>query len=48
MMNEENKYQFIGKKIREARESTGLSQKDLAEKLGYETSTSVSYMDAGE
>ena len=48
MMNEENKYQFIGKKIREARESTGLSQKDLAEKLGYETSTAVSYMEAGE
>jgi transcriptional regulator with XRE-family HTH domain len=48
MINEESKYEFIGKKIREARESAGLSQKDLAEKLGYETSTAISYMEAGE
>ena len=48
MINEENKYQFIGKKIREARESVGLSQKQLAEKLGYESSTAVSYMEGGE
>lgn len=48
MMNEENKYLFIGKKIREARESSGLSQKQLAEKLGYETSTAISYIESGE
>jgi transcriptional regulator with XRE-family HTH domain len=48
MINEENKYEFIGKKIREARESAGLSQKDIAEKLGYESSTAVSYLESGE
>jgi transcriptional regulator with XRE-family HTH domain len=48
MTNEENKYQFIGKKIREAREASGLSQKQLAEKIGYETSTAVSYIESGE
>ncbi len=48
MMNEENKYQFIGKKIREAREASGLSQRELADKLGFESSTAVSYMESGE
>ena len=48
MMNEENKYQFIGKKIREARETAGLSQRELADKLGFESSTAVSYMESGE
>lgn len=48
MMNEESKYQFIGKKIREAREGAGFSQKQLAEKLGYESATAVSYIEAGE
>ena len=47
-MNEENKYQFIGKKIREARETAGLSQRELADKLGFESSTAVSYMESGE
>lgn len=48
MINEENKYQFIGKKIREAREAAGLSQKQLAEKLNFESSTAISYMESGE
>lgn len=48
MMNEENKYLFIGKKVREARESAGLSQKQLAEKIGFESSTAVSYIESGE
>jgi len=48
MMNEENKYHFIGKKIREARDAAGLSQRELAEKLGYESSTAVSYIESGE
>jgi transcriptional regulator with XRE-family HTH domain len=47
-MNEENRYIAIGAKIREAREATGLSQKALAEKLGYESSTAVSYIESGE
>lgn len=48
MINAENKYQFIGKKIREAREAAGLSQRQLSDELGYESSTAVSYMEAGE
>lgn len=48
MMNEENKYEFIGKRIREARDAAGLSQRELAEKLGYESSTAVSYLESGE
>jgi len=48
MVNQENKYAFIGARIREAREAAGLSQKDLADKLGYESSTAVSYLESGE
>ncbi len=48
MLNSDNKYKFIGKKIREAREAAGLSQKDLAEKLKYESSTAVSYIESGD
>lgn len=48
MMNEENKYSFIGANIREARESAGLSQKQLAEMLGYESATAISYLESGE
>lgn len=48
MMNEENKYQLIGKKVREARESAGLSQKQLAEQIGYESPTAISYIESGE
>jgi len=48
MIKEENKYEFIGKNIRTAREAAGLSQRRLAEKLGYESSTTVSYIESGE
>ncbi len=48
MTKEENKYVFIGKNIRTARELAGISQRELAEKLGYESSTTVSYIEAGE
>lgn len=48
MMNKENTYNLIGKRIREARESAGLSQRELAEKIGYESSTAISYIESGE
>lgn len=48
MVNELNKYHFIGKKIREARESAKLSQKEIAEKLGYESPTAISYIESGD
>ncbi len=48
MVKEEKKYEFIGANIRKARELSGLSQRQLAEKLGYESSTTVSYIESGE
>ena len=33
-MNEQEFYQWIGKRIRELREKAGIKKKDLAEKLG--------------
>ena len=48
MVKEEKRYEFIGGNIRKARELAGLSQRQLAEKLGYESSTTVSYIEAGE
>lgn len=38
----------IGKRLREAREKTGLSQAQLAKELGYESATAVSLIEAGE
>ncbi|MBI2612802.1 helix-turn-helix transcriptional regulator [Candidatus Kaiserbacteria bacterium] len=48
MVNPENKYTFIGQRIREARETAHLSQRELAEKLGYESATAISYIESGE
>ncbi len=48
MIKEEKRYEFIGNNIREARELAGLSQRQLAEKLGYESSTTISYIESGE
>lgn len=48
MVKEQNKYEDIGKKIKEARESRGLSQRELAESLGYESATAISYIESGE
>lgn len=48
MVKEENKYAFIGQRIREAREAADLSQRELAEKLGYESATAISYIESGE
>ena len=48
MVKEDNKYAFIGQRIRDARETAHLSQRELAEKLGYESATAISYMESGE
>ena len=44
----ENRAKFIGQKIKEARENAGLSQKELAEKVGFESGTAISLIEAGE
>ena len=38
----------IGKRLREARDSAGLSQAQLAKALGYESATAVSLIEAGQ
>lgn len=49
MMNiPEIKYKFIGSKIKEARKEIEISQKELAKALGFESSTSISLIEAGE
>jgi transcriptional regulator with XRE-family HTH domain len=48
MENEKEKYIFIGSRVREARQKKGLSQKDLAERLNFESATSISLIEAGE
>ncbi len=39
---------LIGSRIKEAREQAGLSQADLARRLGYESATAVSLIESGE
>lgn len=48
MQKEKNRYIFIGSKIKEAREGKGLSQRELADKVGFESATSISLIEAGE
>jgi len=48
MVNTQNEYRVIGQRIREAREAAGLSQKDLAQKLDYESPTAISYIESGD
>lgn len=43
-----NRYEFIGNQIKIAREKSGISQKQLAEAIGYESSTAVSLFEAGQ
>ncbi len=44
----EGKNKLIGQKIKEAREHVGVSQKKIANVLGFESSTAVSLIEAGE
>ncbi len=48
MKNEKEKYQLIGARIKEARQKRGVSQKDLAEKVGFDSATSISLIESGE
>lgn len=42
------KSQEIGQRIRECRESLGMSQMDLAVKLGFESATAISLIESGQ
>ena len=48
MKTPKDRFIFIGKKIKEARELMGWFQKELAEAVGFETSTAISLIEAGE
>ncbi len=47
MKNDDNRYKLIGSRIKEARESAEMSQKELAQLLGYESATAVSLIESG-
>jgi transcriptional regulator with XRE-family HTH domain len=48
MKNEETTYILIGSKIKEARQEADMSQKDLAELVGFDSSTAISLIEAGQ
>ncbi|MFA5228814.1 MAG: helix-turn-helix transcriptional regulator [Candidatus Paceibacterota bacterium] len=48
MKNEEITYTLIGSKIREARQEANMSQKDLAKSIGFDSSTAISLIEAGQ
>jgi len=43
-----NRYEEIGLKIKHARDNVGMSQKELASRIGYKSSTAISLIEAGE
>lgn len=47
-MKQDELYKKIGAKIRDAREKAELSQRALAEAVGYETSTAISLIESGD
>ena len=46
--NDSQKYAEIGLRIKKAREAEGLTQTELAQKLGYKSPTAISLIEAGE
>ncbi len=48
MKNEKEKYEFIGSRIKEVRQKKGLSQKDLASAVGFDSATSISLIESGD
>jgi transcriptional regulator with XRE-family HTH domain len=42
------KYKFIGSKIKQFREMAGISQKELADNIGFESATAISLIESGE
>jgi len=48
MITTNNLYKKIGQKIKGVRNEMGMSQKDLAEKVGFSSSTAMSLIESGE
>jgi len=45
---EKKKYVELGKRIQLAREKKGLTQEQLAKRVGYQTATAISFIEAGD
>ncbi len=48
MKNEKLTYTLIGSKIKDARQEANMSQKQLAELVGFDSSTAISLIEAGQ
>ena len=48
MITTNNLYEKIGEKVRGVRKEMGMSQKDLAEKVDFSSSTAISLIESGE
>lgn len=48
MKTPKERYEEIGFRIKQAREAAKLTQSDLAEKLGFESSTAISLLEGGK
>lgn len=48
MIISEDLYKLIGERVKSARESAKMSQKELAEKIGFETATALSLIETGD
>ncbi len=46
--NDDQIYEAIGKRIKTAREKAGLSQKQLAESIGFESGTAISLLESAD
>lgn len=48
MKKEQNKYIFIGAKIKEARQELNMPQKELANLIGFDSPTAISLIESGD
>lgn len=46
--SEKQRYRAIGERIQQAREQAGLTQEQLAVRIGYKSATAMSFIEAGE
>ncbi len=47
-MKNDDKYLDLGKRIRESRDEVNMSQKELAEKLSFDSATAISLIESGD
>lgn len=47
-MKTDDKYLELGRRIKESRDEVNMSQKELAEKLGFDSATAISLIESGD